>query len=286
MILPTLMFAALFGGGPPVHAPIPIAWESEQAVEPSQIQLAGLTVHVAGARKGQAEERNRVVLMLHGYGRPKDSLLRLAGNLSRRFGTVFLFPEAPYHLKKGGRRAWWKPHKIAGEVDTRLRAEWHNLVGRTMARQWIIALLAEVREQLGVSAQEIVLVGYSQGATLAVDVALNSPEPLGGLALLSGRFISQRDWYPHLTRLNSVPVFMAHGRNDQMAPFGASTALLMRLREAGVLVDWTPYDGGHSQGAGARARFARFLTHVIVPPSIGGGSPILTRRVAAQPIPR
>jgi phospholipase/carboxylesterase len=48
-----------------------------------------------------------------------------------------------------------------------------------------------------------------------------------------------------LSRLRGLPVFVAHGRDDQDLSFAAGAALEESLREAGARTTWLSFDGGH-----------------------------------------
>jgi phospholipase/carboxylesterase len=80
---------------------------------------------------------------------------------------------------------------------------------------------------------------------LALDVALRSTRPFGGLILWSGTLICASEWQSIMARRKGLPVVLSHGRADPMLPFEVAEALRDQLTEAGLKVDWVPFQGGH-----------------------------------------
>lgn len=206
-------------------------------------RLAGLKVHVVG------EEKGLIVVLLHGYGAPGDDLVPLARSLDVPDGTRFFLPEAPIELGNGG-RAWW-PLDMA-EID-RMRAsgamrDLSKSVPRGMpeARARIRALLEEIAEREDVSRASILLGGFSQGAMLACDVALHEETSLGGLMILSGSLVAEDVWAPRMARHAGMPVYLSHGRRDELLPLVMAERLRDRLQEAGIDVHFFAFDGGHT----------------------------------------
>ena len=117
--------------------------------------------------------------------------------------------------------------------------------GLAEARAQVLALLAEVQTRFAVPADRIVLGGFSQGAMLAVDVALHRATPPAGLILMSGTLIAASEWQPRLASLAGVPIMQSHGRQDAILPFGVAEVLRDKLIAAGAVVDWRPFSGGH-----------------------------------------
>lgn len=248
---------------PPAEAPGASAWPDQPVVKPPEVwtRMAGLNVWIAGKRQQVGDTQLRIVVILHGYGRPREKLLNLAEHEAVRYGTTFVFPEAGLALD-WRRRAWWQPRKSkpGGPAAKKLPEE------LPAAREQILTLLGEVREKFSVTNSEIVLCGVSQGGTLAFDAAVHSEKPLGGLAVLSGKLTGQQEWHPLLPRLRAVPVFLSHGRADPIAPFGAADRLRKALLAAEADVTWVPYDAGHEIAGTAQREFSRFIKRAINPP--------------------
>jgi phospholipase/carboxylesterase len=213
--------------------------------------MAGLTVRITGGSGGEGEGTGPVVVLLHGFGAPGDDLVPLWREIAAPQGTRYVFPEALHDLGPGyeGGRAWWW---IDIEQRMRRRALGHPSSidevpeGLLEARAKVSALLDEVESALRPPPGKLVLGGFSQGAMLSLDVALHTERALAGLVLLSGTHIAAREWAARLDTRRGVPVFMSHGRDDELLAFGIAEGLRNALVSAGIAVEWVPFRGGHA----------------------------------------
>jgi phospholipase/carboxylesterase len=200
-----------------------------------------------------------VVVLLHGYGAAGDDLVGLAERIDAPAGTRFVLPEAPLELGGSG-RAWWPL-----DVDRLRFGEDRDLSdeippGLESARRKVTALLGEVQRRLGVPSSRIVLAGFSQGAMLALDVALHLEDPVAGVAALSGTLVADARWSPLMrARQGQLRVLVTHGRSDGILPFAMAERLRDRLEDSGVEVTWVAFDGGHTIPSDAVVAFERFL---------------------------
>ena len=96
--------------------------------------------------------------MLHGRGADKRDLLALAANFDRRLMTISA--RAPFVLGPGYH--WYELRQIA-EPDPRSFAE---------SVQMLLKFIDEVPDAYGVDRDQIYLLGFSQGATMAGAVGL------------------------------------------------------------------------------------------------------------------
>jgi phospholipase/carboxylesterase len=224
----------------------------------TRLDLAGLTTRIVGP----ADAATTCVL-LHGFGAPGDDLVPLAGALE---GPVrFVFPEAPLSLGGlyGDARAWWLLDLARLEDDQRrgVPRDRRDEVpeGLSEARAQVMRLLDQVQARFSVAAPALVLGGFSQGAMLALDVALHRDAPPAGLLLMSGTLIAEAAWQPRMASLAGVPVMLAHGRHDGLLPFSIAEVLRDRLTAAGADVDWQPFPGGHEIPASVLAAAGKLL---------------------------
>jgi phospholipase/carboxylesterase len=188
-------------------------------------------------------ERGPVVVMLHGFGAPGDDLVGLAEIVEAPCRWVF--PAAPLSLPWGG-QAWWMIDmaRLERAIATGEERDLTNDVpaGLAEARESMVAFLDEVDRRIGPVA---VLGGFSQGAMLALDVALRTPRPLKGLALLSGTLLAAPEWKPLMPARKGLKILQSHGRYDQLLPFRVATELRDALTSAGAHVEFIDFPGGH-----------------------------------------
>lgn len=215
------------------------------------------------------------LVLCHGYGAPGDDLVALADAILRmepNLGTefVFAFPEAPLLLGGAGpweSRAWWP---IDIEALERAQAEGRSFSAGRAAPDGLPEVRAQLAASLGAFAarfelgfDRMVLGGFSQGAMIATDLGLRlSPAPLG-LALFSGTLLTPAEWKPLAATLAASErapwILQSHGRQDSLLSFGAASALRDLLVEAGLAVEFVPFDGPHTIPPEALARCARLL---------------------------
>jgi phospholipase/carboxylesterase len=219
------------------------------------LDLAGLTVRVAGGVDREGGGAGPLVVLLHGFGAPGDDLASLWRVLDAPAGTRWAFPAAPLVLQAGPResppasrdsRAWWmadlerlraaqqgQAESLAREVPPGMRE----------ARERIVSVLDELDARL--KPTQIVLGGFSQGAMLACDVALRTDKTLAGIALLSGTLVASDEWAALASRKRGLPVLQSHGTLDPLLPFVSAERLRDLLRSGGADVTWVPFRGGH-----------------------------------------
>jgi len=216
-------------------------------------QLGELQCQVVDALP-QGVRPELVVILCHGFGAPAADLVPLGAELltlrPELAGRVrFVFPGAPLQLEEmPGARAWWR---LPPEVFQYGERDWERYAdavveGLIPARRALMGVVQAVSNGMGLPLGRIVLGGFSQGAMLATDVALRLEEPPAGLVALSGILITKSDWSARAPRRSGLPVFQSHGRHDDLLPFGRAEALRTLLQEAGMQVDFVPFDGPHT----------------------------------------
>jgi phospholipase/carboxylesterase len=181
--------------------------------------------------------------LLHGWGARGDDLASLGQTLAGPSTTVFV-PAAP--LAEGSGRAWWHLDANARTHyahDDALPPDFQPLAAVTTARNAVQALLRSIHERL--APPRLTLAGFSQGAMLALDVALQCEPRVDRVAVLSGTL-----------RLDSLPalrvpcdnqrrVLVTHGRLDPVLPFQNAEQAVAILEHHGLAVDFQPFDGRH-----------------------------------------
>ena len=222
-------------------------------------EFGGLTCRVSGDADGDSP----VVVLLHGFGAPGDDLVPLADWIPTPDGTRYVFPEAPLELGGlyGDSRAWWMIDLASLERGADRAGEVPD--GLAPARARVMALLDDVRDQLGVPDERVVLGGLSQGAMLTVDVVLATERAFAGAVLLSGTLLAERVWAPRMAARAGLRVFQSHGRHDGLLPFRGAERLRDQLRGAGWRVDWRPFDGSHEIPAVVLDEVGGFLGEVL-----------------------
>jgi predicted esterase len=173
----------------------------------------GLQVRAAGAALSSARA---ACIMLHGRGANAASILELAEVLDVP-DVAYLAPEAA-----GGT---WYPNRFMAPLDS--NEPWLSsalaVVGDAVARA----------EQAGISSERIVLLGFSQGACLALEYAARNAGRWGGVVGLSGGLIGPDGAARNDSgSLDGAPVFLGCSDVDPHIPTARvedAAAVLSRL---------------------------------------------------------
>jgi phospholipase/carboxylesterase len=220
------------------------------------------------AKNGRPPLTPLTIVLCHGFGAPGDDLVGLAAALGAPPGTALVFPEAPLPLPVpepyeafGAPRAWWLID-IAAIQRAQMRGELRDLsksvpIGLPEARAQLVAMLDELQAKH--PTESLVLGGFSQGAMLALDVALHDPRPLAGLVLLSGTLVSEAEWTPLMPSRRGLPVFQSHGASDPLLPFSLAEKLRDLLSSAGLVVAFDRFEDGHTIPLSTLARLRTWL---------------------------
>lgn len=188
----------------------------------------GQPVLVAGAALARAPV---AVIMLHGRGASAEDILALAGEVGHP-EFAFLAPQAAGHT--------WYPYRFLEPLE-RNEPYLSSALG-------VVGSLVRGVEEAGVPAERTVLLGFSQGACLALEYGARNARRYGGLVGLSGGLIgpdgTPRD-YPG--SLSGTPVFLGCSDRDTHIPKERVIETAEVLRGLGAEVDARLYPGmGHT----------------------------------------
>jgi len=233
-------------------------------VSNERLELAGLATHVISPRAGGPENATLTVVLLHGFGAPGTDLVDLGRYLDIP-NTRFVFPEAPLELggMYGEARAWWRLDlaKLEHDLRTGNASDRSKELpeGLPAVREQVGRFIDELAAKFKTTTERIVLGGFSQGSMVSIDVALHHATRLAGLVLLSSTIIAESAWAPLMTKAAGLPVFQSHGRGDALLPFSVAEQLRDKLKTAGALVEWHPFNGGHEIPPMVLSELATFL---------------------------
>lgn len=119
---------------------------------------------------------------------------------------------------------------------------------------------AEFEQQRETGISQLAVGGFSQGGAQALFTALTHPEPLAAVICLSCYLPQDEYMTQRAIRLTlQTPVFMAHGRQDEVILHEYGEASRDWLRERGASVDWHSGDFAHTVTAEELAALSEFL---------------------------
>ena len=177
------------------------------------------------------DKARKAVIMLHGRGASAYDILSLSTYLDQEH-IAYLAPQAA--------NSEWYPHRFIEPVEK-------NEPGLTSALQVIDGLMNQVTNA-GLQRNQVALLGFSQGACLALEYAVRNAGHYAGVFGLSGALIENGDQprdYPG--SLHGTPVFLGCSDVDVHIPLVRVNRSAEVLRAMGADVTERIYPGmGHN----------------------------------------
>lgn len=186
------------------------------------------------------EEARASAVLIHGRGARAESMLTIAEALTLH-DVHYRAPQAPGFS--------WYPHSFLAPLsanDSGIRS------GLAAIRGHVDAL-----EAAGVPAERVVLLGFSQGACLALEFAARHARRYGAVVAFSGGLIGNvqlheakppRDkGFDYAGALDGTPVFLGCSDDDPHIPLERVRQTQQAMMELGGEVDMRIYEGmGHT----------------------------------------
>lgn len=130
----------------------------------------------------RSEQLKRLLVLLHGYGSDGADLIALGQYWSGMLpDTLFVAPNAPAPCAINPAGYEWFPLQTDRTIS--------RVEGAPVAREAIVRFLVDLWSQTGVGARDTLLVGFSQGAMMALHTGLSLDEEVAGIVAFSGALI-------------------------------------------------------------------------------------------------
>lgn len=191
------------------------------------------------------EKPDAAIIWLHGLGAnghdfvPIVEQLPLPDDLAIRF----IFPHAPMRpitINQGYTMpGWYDLYSLAkgGEEDRDGIIKTSQTIGK----------LCDSQQKLGISSERIILAGFSQGGAIALHCGLRYNDKLAGIMALSTYLCLPETLTQELSsHASSTPLFMAHGRQDDVLAYDFGSSSKDTLISNGINVNWHAYNMAHS----------------------------------------
>lgn len=188
-------------------------------------------------KPGSLSEKAPVIVMLHGYGSDENDLFSFASELPSEYAIISL--KAPYQLQPYG-NAWYEIHFDAPQ------GKWNDDVQAIESRDLINKVLSEIAEAYPVDAENLTLLGFSQGTILSFAVALSYPEKVKNVIGLSGYVHTNilKEGYES-NDFSDLRAYSSHGSADQIIPVDWARKTQPFLKQLGIPCHYSEFPVGH-----------------------------------------
>ncbi len=201
-----------------------------------------LLPHVLAGETGNPQ---LTIIWMHGLGADGHDFAPIVPQLESQLNAPvkFIFPHAPVRpvTLNGGMSmpAWYDIKSIGTARDV-------SMDDMEESRKQIEAFI-DAERSAGMRADQILLVGFSQGGAVAYHTGLRYPAPLAGIIALSGYIPVPSDdgsAYPEVNK--SMPILVGHGTWDQVVPPVLADQAIEHLKEQGFSCSYKKYGMEHS----------------------------------------
>lgn len=172
-------------------------------------------------------EATAAVILVHGRGGGAEDILTLAGELDVP-GVAYLAPQAAGHT--------WYPRSFLAPIaanEPELSSGLRRLAG-----------LVDELAAAGLGARRLVLLGFSQGACLTLELAARYPRRYGAVIAFTGGLVGPRGTRrDYAGSLAGTPVFLGSSDPDPHVPWWRVEETADVLTGMGAVVDLRPYPG-------------------------------------------
>jgi len=208
------------------------------------------------------EQPDAAVIWLHGLGADGNDFVPIVEQmqLPSHYAIRFIFPHAPLRpitINQGYQMPGWY------DVSSQSIIEQEDEAGIRESSA-ILKALCEEQEASGIDSRRIILAGFSQGGAIALHCGCRYPRPLGGIMALSTYLPLPETLADEISEgAHETPVFMAHGRQDNVVAYDYGKQSMEQLEAFDIDVHWHEYDMEHSVCIEEIQHIRQWLTDVL-----------------------
>ncbi|MEP2781067.1 MAG: prolyl oligopeptidase family serine peptidase [Pseudoruegeria sp.] len=168
-----------------------------------------------------------VVVFVHGYGANGADLLGLSDPLKEHMpDTTFVSPDAPEKIPGAPFGFQWFPIPWLDGSSEEAAKE-----GLARASEDFNAFLDQVMAEEGITSNELILFGFSQGTMLSLHVAPRRNDQIRAIVAFSGRLLEPDSLASDV--VSKPPVLLVHGDADDVVPPQSMNEAGQALQAAG-----------------------------------------------------
>ena len=183
------------------------------------------------------QEKNPLLLLLHGYGSNEADLFSFASELPEEY--FIISAQAPYDMQYGS-FAWYAINFDADEN------KFSDLNQARQSRDMIADFIDELLAKYPIDSTKVNLIGFSQGSILSYAVALSYPTKIAKVVAMSGYLnLDMAIEGFEKNDLSGLKIFASHGTVDQVIPVEWARKTPQLLENFGIDVVYKEYPIGH-----------------------------------------
>ncbi|MVN74767.1 esterase [Hymenobacter sp. HMF4947] len=221
------------------------------ASSPQPALLTDLSLAYRLLNPAQATGAKRLLLMLHGVGGNELNLLPVGKQLADAH-TLVLSVRAPLVLGPMGFGFY--------QVDFSTGKPVFNQAQQQDGQRLLLRFIGEASARYSIPSGQVYLLGFSQGAIMAYDVALTQPAQVRGVLAFSGRMLAEsRQHHAPAAAIKKVQFFLSHGRHDEKLPAFYADEAMTFLQTLGIIPHYEAFEGGHEISASSLAAARKWL---------------------------
>lgn len=206
---------------------------------------------------------NASIIWLHGLGADGYDFEPIVQKLSLP-NIRYILPHAP-DMAVSRNSSYIMPawYDLYGAPNSKTGNSKEDEDGITKSQNYVNSLIQNELNR-GISAERIVIAGFSQGGAIALHTALRFPQKLGGILALSTYLPVKTKLASEMNPANtSIPIFMAHGVFDDVISLDMCKISLKILQSNHYSVSWHEYNMAHSVCVEEIGDIRKFLKQVL-----------------------
>lgn len=202
------------------------------------------------------------IVLLHGFGANNEDLLALSNAYTGEKKPTWIFPNGPNKISIG----LFDTGRIWFDIDIPLLQKAFHEKNFAAIEEAFPEKIQSIREKLDqflielkIPQNQLIIGGFSQGAVLALELALYAREVFRGLVIFSGTLIHRKIWAEQAMHKIGLTYLQTHGTEDSLLPIDLARELHQLLQTSGLHGKFHVFDGGHEIDHSSLSHFKKFL---------------------------
>jgi len=184
----------------------------------------------------EAGENPQLFLLIHGYGSNEEDLFSFAQDLPKTAHIISV--RGRYDVMFGG-FSWY-------DISFENNEKYMDINQALESRNALVGFIDTIVAKENLDAKNVFIAGFSQGAILSYSIALNHPEKVKNVMILSGypefKIIGDFNQTKDFLHLN---FFVSHGTEDAILPIEAGRLGERLLNDLKIKNEYHEYLSGH-----------------------------------------